>query len=191
VRSRGFGHVALSVLVRHADPARDGAECAEIYAPFVRDSAVTFDVDPPDASEMAAQIEQIQATHPWLVAETDGRVAGYAYASPHRARAAYRWASDVTVYVGPNDRRRGVGRALYEWLFAQLTTRGYYVACAGITLPNDASVALHRSVGFEPVGVYRAIGWKAGDWRDVSWWQLRLREPDGDGPPPEPLRARP
>jgi phosphinothricin acetyltransferase len=117
------------------------------------------------------------------VLEDAERVVGYAYAVPHRTRAAYRWAADVTVYVAPSHHRRGVGRRLYTELVLRLRDGGLRIACAGITLPNDASVALHRAVGFQPVGVYRRIGWKHGAWHDVGWWQLDLL-PSG-GPPRE------
>ena len=134
---------------------------------------------------MARRIGAVSARYPWLVAELDGAVAGYAYASAHRERAAYRWAVDVAVYVDPDHHRRGVGRALYEELLARLGAQGFRVACAGITLPNAASVALHEALGFEPVGVYRRIGWKFGRWYDVAWYQRALR-PDAPDPPAEP-----
>lgn len=172
--------------IRHAQAARDGATCAAIYAPFVAGSAVSFEEEPPSASEMAERIERITATHPWLVAEIDERVAGFAYATNHRERAAYRWAADVTVYVAAERRRSGVGRALYERLLGLLADQGLHVACAGITLPNEPSVRLHESMGFVPVGVYRRIGYKAGAWRDVGWWQRELR-PAANDPPASPL----
>jgi phosphinothricin acetyltransferase len=135
---------------------------------------------------MAERIERIGATHPWLVAERNGEVAGFAYACEHRSRAAYRWAVDVSVYVGEADRRRGLGKDLYEELLRRLRAQRFRVACAGVTLPNEASVALHEGLGFVAVGVYRRIGWKQGAWRDVGWWQLDLN-PDADDPPQEPL----
>jgi L-amino acid N-acyltransferase YncA len=125
-------------------------------------------------------------THPWLVAEHEGEVVGYAYACPHRSRVAYRWAADVSVYVNEGQRGEGCGRALYVELLERLRRQRFQVACAGITLPNEASVSLHESLGFVTIGVYRRIGWKAGAWRDVGWWQLEL-EPAGEGPPAEPL----
>lgn len=173
------------MLIRHADPGRDGAPCAQIYAPFVRDSAVSFEEKAPSAEELARRIEQVSLTHPWLVAEADGRVAGFAYGTRHRERAAYRWAADVTVYVSAEHRRRGVGRALYEELLRLLARQGFHVACAGITLPNEPSVALHEKCGFSLVGVYRRIGWKLGAWHDVGWWQRELA-PAGERPPGEP-----
>jgi L-amino acid N-acyltransferase YncA len=173
------------VLIRHADPARDARACAEIYGPFVRDTAISFEDTPPDAQELAGRIERVSATHPWLVAEAQEQVLGYAYASPHRDRPAYRWAADVAVYVGERHRRQGVGQRLYGALLPLLTRQGLRSACAGITLPNPGSVALHEKFGFRPVGVYRRIGWKAGAWRDVGWWQAELG-PATPGPPSEP-----
>lgn len=165
-------------MIRRARPG-DAAAVAAIYAPYVRDTAVSFETEPPDAAEMAARIEHALS---WLVAEVDGVVRGYAYAGPHRSRAAYRWSVDVSVYVDLP--RSGLGRALYERLLADLTERGYAQAFAGITLPNEPSIGLHRALGFEPVGVYRNVGYKHGRWRDVSWWQRELR-----GAVPDPPEA--
>lgn len=170
--------------IRDAEPRRDAAACATIYAPHVEGSAVSFEEVAPDAAAMAARIEATQATHPWLVAEDGGEVRGFAYGCRHRERAAYRWAADVSVYVDAAARRTGVGRALYAELLGRLRAAGLHTACAGITLPNQASVALHESFGFEPVGVYRRIGWKHGGWRDVGWWQLQLAPPSAAGPTP-------
>jgi phosphinothricin acetyltransferase len=183
----------MPVSVRHADPARDGAACAAIYAPYVERSGVSFEDVAPTAAELAARIAQTSARFPWLVLDDDaGRVIGYAYAGAHHARAAYRWAVDVAVYVDPASQGAGAGRRLYGALLGLLGRQRLRIACAGIALPNDASVGLHRALGFEHVGTYRAIGWKAGEWRDVSWWQLALvpdagARDDGDGAPPEPL----
>jgi L-amino acid N-acyltransferase YncA len=175
-------------VIRPADPARDAVACAAIYAPYVDGSAVSFEEVVPGVEDFAARIAKLAATHPWLVCERDGAVVGFAYGTSHRERAAYRWAADVSVYVDPAHQRRGIGRELYEALFARLRAQRFQLACAGITLPNEASVGLHESLGFELVGVYRGIGWKAGAWRDVGWWQLRLLPPlDGAQPPPEPL----
>ncbi len=172
--------------LRHADPARDGADCSAIYAPAVADGATSFEEPPaPSPEAMAARITATSETHPWLVIEDGGRVRAYAYASEHRSRAAYRWAADVAIYVGDDFRRRGAGRRLYLALFDLMRRQGLVIACAGIAMPNVASVGLHEAVGFEAVGTYREIGWKAGAWRDVSWWQLRLSDAD-DSPPAEP-----
>jgi L-amino acid N-acyltransferase YncA len=171
--------------IRSADHS-DAAACAAIYAPHVEESATSFEDAPPTAAEFAERIVRFTATHPWLVAVHEGEIVGYAYACPHRSRAAYRWAADVSVYVAADQRGRGYGRALYVELLERLRRQCFRVACAGITLPNEASVALHESLGFAAVGVYRRIGWKAGAWRDVGWWQLELAPAD-EGSPAEPL----
>lgn len=173
------------LMIRDADPARDAAACAAIYAPHVEGSPVSFEEQAPDAREMAARIERYSASHAWLVAEREGRVVGYAYATAFNERPAYRWSASVSVYVGAEAQGAGVGRALYEALFANLRERGFRMACAGITLPNEASTGLHESLGFEQVGINREIGWKQGAWRDVGWYQLELA-PAPEGPPPEP-----
>lgn len=170
---------------RLADPARDAAACAAIYAPHVEPGPASFEAVAPDAAEMERRIAATLPRLPWLVAERDGEVAGFAYASPFRDRAGYRWSVDVAVYVGAAHVRRGVGRELYTDLLPALEDLGYRMACAGITLPNAGSVGLHEAFGFVPVGVYRGIGFKDGAWRDVGWWQRPL----GDGPqgvPDEP-----
>jgi phosphinothricin acetyltransferase len=173
-------------IVRDADPDRDGAACAAIYGPWVEGSAVSFEEDAPDAARFAERIATTMRTHPWIVIEDAGRVAGFAYASPHRTRAAYRWAADVAIYVEPACQGTGAGRRLYEALFELMRRQNLRVACAGIALPNDASVGLHEALGFERVGVYRAIGYKCASWRDVLWMQLAL---GAEGEPPAELLA--
>jgi phosphinothricin acetyltransferase len=172
------------VIVRLATPD-DAEACRAIYAPIVADTVISFETEPPDDAEMARRIARTLQTHPWLVAEADGVVLGYAYASPHRDRSAYRWSVDVTAYVAEAARGRGVGRALYERLIAVLRLQGFRAAFGGITLPNPASVALHEAVGFKPVGVYPHVGYKHGRWRDTGWWGLVL-DPD-EAEPPEPI----
>jgi phosphinothricin acetyltransferase len=167
------------VIVRDATP-EDAAACAAIYAPYVTGTVITFEEAPPTAAEMAQRITEAQSAHAWLVLEDAGRVVGYAYAGPYKTRAAYRWSCEVSVYLNPVFHGRGGGRALYEALFARLADRGYRMLVAGLAVPNDASVALHRAVGFEPIGTYRRIGWKHGAWRDVLWMQRPL---GGDEPP--------
>jgi L-amino acid N-acyltransferase YncA len=178
------------MLIRDADPDRDAAACAAIYAPYVSDTAISLEERAPTAGEIAERIETVTRTHPWLVAEDEAGVIGYAYASRHRERASYRWAADVAVYVTPACQRAGAGRALYQTLFARLGDQGFRIACAGITLPNQGSVGLHEALGFEPVGVYKKIGWKLGAWHDVGWWQLELTTPGTSDvePPREPDR---
>ncbi|MHA6768291.1 arsinothricin resistance N-acetyltransferase ArsN1 family B [Sphingobium ummariense] len=161
----------MTLAVRRAEAA-DAAACAALYAPFVTDSWVSFETDPPDPAEMARRIADYGTSHGWLVAQTaDGQIVGYAYGSPHRTRAAYATSADVAIYVDPAFARRGVGRALYVALLPLLKDRGYHAVFAGIALPNAASIALHEAMGFTPVGIYREVGWKLGGWRDVGWWQ--------------------
>ncbi len=163
---------------------RDAEACAAIYAPYVSGTAITFETDPPSAGEMAERIASASRRHAWLVLEDAGRVVGYAYGAQFHPRAAYRWSCEVSVYLELGRRRTGGGRALYEALLARLASRGFRVAIAGMTLPNDASVALHRALGFEQVGTYRRIGFKLGEWHDVAWTQLSLSA--GADPPAEP-----
>jgi phosphinothricin acetyltransferase len=164
---------------------KDGEAVAAIYAPIVRDTAISFEVEPPAPAEMARRIAKALETHPWLVAEREGQVVGYAYASKHRERAAYRWSADVSAYVAERARRSGVARAHYERLIAILKVQGFHSAYAGIALPNDASVGLHQAVGFKPIGVYKDVGFKLGQWRDKGWWHLQLSHDTGT--PPEPI----
>jgi L-amino acid N-acyltransferase YncA len=175
----------MSDVIRDADPGRDAAACAAIYAPHVEGSAVSFEERAPDAAELSARIERYGSSHAWLVAERGGEVVGYAYATAFNERPAYRWSASVSVYVAEAARGEGVGRALYEALFDRLRERGFRTACAGITLPNEASLGLHEALGFQQTGINREIGWKEGAWRDVGWFHLELA-PAGDGPPPEP-----
>jgi len=175
----------MAMQIRDAIIEQDAAACAAIYAPYVRDTVISLEERVPSEGEFAQRMATTTRTHPWLVAVEDGEVVGYAYATRHRERASYRWATDVTVYVAEGRHRRGVGRALYAALFARLVGQGFRMACAGVTLPNQASVGLHEALGFQAVGVYRRIGFKFGAWRDVGWWQLELggRQADGAAPP--------
>jgi phosphinothricin acetyltransferase len=170
-------------IVRDASE-HDGEACAAIYAPYVQGTAVSFESDPPQAAEMARRIAAAARTHAWVVLEESGRVVGYAYGGLFAQRAAYRWSCEVSVYVEQGRRRTGAGRALYEALFSRLAARGYRTAVAGMTLPNEGSAALHRAMGFEPVGTFRRIGFKHGSWQDVAWMQRPLAT--GQDPPPEP-----
>ena len=163
---------------------RDAEACAAIYAPYVIDTAISFELDPPPPVEMAKRIATAVRTHAWVVLEGEGRVVGYAYGGRLNPRAAYRFSCEVSVYIERGRRRTGGGRALYDALFARLAERGYRTAVAGMTLPNDASVGLHRAMGFEPVGTYKRIGWKHGGWHDVAWTQRTIAA--GQDPPTEP-----
>lgn len=164
--------------------ADDARACAAIYAPYVTGAAVSFETTPPTTPEMAARIAAAQERHAWLVLTDAGRVVGFAYAHPFAERAAYRWACETSIYLELGRRRTGGGRALYEALLARLARRGYRRAIAGMTLPNEASAGLHRALGFEPVGVYRGVGWKNGAWHDVAWVQRTIAA--DEDPPAEP-----
>ena len=175
----------MKAIIRQATP-QDAEEIQAIYEPVVRDSVISFEIDPPSAQEIRKRMAAIQQRFPWLVCEVDGKVAGYVYASPHHERAAYQWSSNISVYIHQDYHRRGIGRALYTSLFALLKLQGFYNLYAGVTLPNEGSVGLHESMGFEPVGTYRNVGYKFGAWHDVGWWALTLRPHDAQPAAPFP-----
>jgi phosphinothricin acetyltransferase len=161
----------------------DAAAIADIYAPFVRGSAVSFETEPPDEAAMRARMEAAGGLYPWLVGEDeDGTILGYAYAARFRDRPAYRFVVETSVYLRADAAGRGIGRQLYEPLLAILEARGFTQAIAAITLPNEASVRLHERLGFERAGTYRQVGWKFGAWHDVGLWQRSLA---AAGVPPE------
>jgi L-amino acid N-acyltransferase YncA len=164
--------------------AADAEAIAAVYAPYVTDGYASFESSPPSSADYERRMSE-RPRLPWLVAVESGTVLGFAYASQHRARAAYRWSVDCSVYLSEGARGRGIGRALYSVLLPEVRALGYVSVYAGIALPNAASVGLHESFGFVPVGVYRDVGFKLGQWRDVGWWHLPLREPPAD--PDEPL----
>ena len=166
----------------------DAGQVLEIYGPFCAGSPVSFETEVPSIEEIGRRIASTLDFFPWLVSAEGSRVVGYAYASRHRERAAYRWSADVSVYVRDGERGKGIGRALYSSLFAVLRLQGIFNILAGITLPNDASVALHEAMGLRPLGIYTAIGYKCGAWHDVGWWQFALRSPDC---PPDDLLSFP
>jgi L-amino acid N-acyltransferase YncA len=165
----------VPAIIRLATPD-DAPGVQAIYAPVVRDTAISFELEPLTVEKIRKRIVKTLERWPWLVCEHNSGILGYIYMSEHRSRPAYQWSVDVSAYVHENARRLGVGQALYRSLFALLTLQGFYHAYAGITLPNPASVGLHESLGFQPVGVYRAVGYKLGAWHDVGWWQLALQE---------------
>jgi L-amino acid N-acyltransferase YncA len=165
--------------------AADAKAMSEIYGPIVAETPISFELVPPTESEMAGRIVSGLAYAPWLACVQGADVAGFAYASRHRERAAYQWSVDVSVYVHERFRRHGVGRGLYTSLFALLRVQCICAAHAGITLPNAGSVGLHEAMGFRPVGVYPGVGYKCRAWHDVGWWQLALAARVED--PPRPL----
>ncbi|QJD80776.1 arsinothricin resistance N-acetyltransferase ArsN1 family B [Spirosoma rhododendri] len=171
------------MVIRFATPD-DAAALLAIYGPYVTDSIISFEYDVPTVAEFRGRIEAIQQQFPYLVAEVDGRVLGYAYASRHMDRMAYQWSVNTSVYVHPDGHRQGIARQLYTRLLDLLRQQGYHNAYAGITLPNPASEAFHASMGFTPVGTYRNIGYKFGAWHDVIWLSLLLQPYQNDPAPP-------
>ena len=178
--------MAERIAIRLAS-AGDAAAIAAIYAPFVEADATSFETEAPSAAEMRTRIAETGVAYPWLVCDCDGVVAGYACASRHRARTAYQWCVETSVYVHTDFRRSGVARGLYTSLFAVLAAQGFVNAYAGITLPNARSVALHEAAGFLPLCVYRGIGFKFGAWHDVGWWHLVIRRHPEAPEPPTPI----
>lgn len=168
----------------------DAAAVLEIYAPVVRDSVATFELDPPSLEEMRRRISEVRARYPWLVFEASGRVAGYAYAAAYHSRPAYAWTCEVSVYVGEAARGTGAGKALLAELLGRLTAAGFVNAIARIALPNDASVRLFEKFGFEHIGTARGVGYKLGRWVDVDEWQRemspRVADPPGPRSPSSP-----
>jgi L-amino acid N-acyltransferase YncA len=164
---------------------RDAGDIAAIYASIVRETEISFETDPPSPDTMVSRIENTLKLYPWLVAVHADHVLGYAYAGEHRQRAAYRWSVDVTVYVAASAWGRGIGRKLYGALTRILRAQGYRSAFGGITLPNEASVGLHEAAGFKALGIYKDVGFKLGEWRDVGWW--RLARTENADPPAEPI----
>ena len=165
----------------------DAEALLAIYGPYVRDTAISFEVEPPAPEELRQRMRTTLAQGCWLVCERGGTVAGYAYAGRFHTRAAYQWTIEVTVYVHPDHHRRGVGLGLYDALLEVLRLQGFRSAVGIIALPNPASVGLHERLGFRPAGVLPAVGYKHGRWHDVGWWELALRAPGPTPDPPRPL----
>jgi phosphinothricin acetyltransferase len=160
--------------IRLATP-EDALAVREIYAPAILETPASFETEVPSVEELRRRIAEVSATYPWVVYEDEGEMLGYAYASRHSARAAYEWSVDTSVYVRNGLHRRGVGRALYTSLLNLLRLQGYYNAYGGITLPNEASVGLHKAIGYELVGVYENVGYKFGAWHPVAYYGLQLQ----------------
>ncbi|PWH05986.1 GNAT family N-acetyltransferase [Brachybacterium endophyticum] len=174
-------------LIRPASP-QDAASCAAIYAHYVRDTAVSFETEPPSEQEMARRIETSTARYAWLVLEEEGAVVGFAFAGAFRPREAYRFTCEVSVYLETEHRGAGRGRALYDALLPRLRERGYRRAIAVVAQPNPASDRLHERLGFTRVGVLENVGRKHGAWHDVAWFQLDLI--GGEDPDEEPDEPR-
>jgi L-amino acid N-acyltransferase YncA len=162
----------------------DAESVLEIYRPICESSPASFEIQSPTVAEIQDRIRKVSAVFPWLIVERLGNILGYAYASRHRERAAYRWSVDVTVYVHQGARQNSVGTALYTVLLELLRIQGFLRAYAGITLPNPASIRLHEKLGFRPVGIYHRVGYKLGDWHDVQWMEVPLSSENAN--PAEP-----
>ena len=163
----------------------DAEALLAVYAPYVHETSVTFELIPPTVEEFRERVCTTLKRAPWLLAEENGCVIGYAYGGTFRARPAYQWSAEVSVYLTPAAQGRGLGRALYLALFDLLRAQNYCTALAGITLPNAPSVRLHEKLGFTYIGAYHSVGFKHGNWHDVGWWELPLRERPAH---PAPLR---
>jgi phosphinothricin acetyltransferase len=178
----------MTAIIRMAT-AQDGEQIAAVYAPSVTSTVISFEMEPPGTGEMTRRVTEALVKYPWLVAERDGEVVGYARGGQYKDRAAYGWSVEMSVYIRATAHRGGLGRALYGVLLDMLVLQGFFMAYAGVTLPNPASVGLHESLGFTPVGVYRAAGYKFGAWHDVGWWQRPLQPLVLDPPIPRPITA--
>jgi phosphinothricin acetyltransferase len=176
----------MAVLIRLAR-ASDAAAIASIYRPYVEDSRISFEEAAPDGVEMARRLRgDMPGYYPWLVAEEDGQLLGYAASSPFRTRPAYRWTVETGIYLAQDAQGRGLGSALLSTLLEALERQGYVAAIGAIALPNDASVALHEKLGFAHTGTYRGVGFKCGEWLDVSLWEKELARRS-----PTPVEPRP
>ena len=159
----------------------------DIYGPIIENTTTSFELEVPSHQEVVRRIQTALAHFPWLVMTSDQSIMGYAYAGAHRSRRAYRWSTELSVYVHPNYYRQQVGSQLYGSLMAILKLQGYRNFLAGVTLPNDRSIQFHRNIGFEPIGTYHKVGYKFGSWHDVTWMELAVA---GTDPPSEPLNLQ-
>lgn len=175
--------MSITAAIRPATPD-DAGEICRIYRDVVMDTSISFEEVPPDETEISRRM-LARPRLPWLVASVGDVVAAYAYASRHRERAGYRWSAESSVYVDASFQGQGLGRRLYEALIDEVEALGYLSLFAGIALPNAASTRLHASMGFETVGVFRAVGYKHGRWHDVAWSRRQLIQP-----PVTPLEPR-
>ena len=162
-----------NIIIRSAKREDVGA-ILNIYIPFIKDSAVSFETEIPTEEGFWKRIEKYQEKAPWLVCEIKNEIAGYAYSNDHRSRSAYQWSKELSVYVDEKFRKRGIATGLYTALIELLKIQGVLNTFIGITLPNPASVAFHESMGYRPVGVYHNAGFKFGKWRDVGWWEMPI-----------------
>jgi len=172
--------------IRQAGP-QDAEAMLAIYSPFIEQTSITFETTTPDAAQFAKRISDYMTDFPWLVAESGGIIAGYAYASRYRERLAYQWSVECSVYIHPDHYRKGIAQALYRSLFVILQKQGFNNVYAVINLPNDQSVALHEALGFRWFATYDHVGYKLGKWKNVGWWALQLNDYIDDPPAPIPF----
>ena len=174
--------------LRLAKP-EDCAGILEIYGPFIKDTATSFESEIPTVEEFWERVQKVLEESPWLVCEWDGIIAGYAYASAHRSRAAYQWTRELSVYIHPDFRKKSIAQALYTATIEILKMQGYCNILAGITMPNEASLRFHQQFGFKTLGIYEKVGYKFGEWQDTHWLQLFIGDPEKSAPALSPLDA--
>ena len=175
------------VSIRPASPD-DAHGIREIYAPYVESTPVSFELVPPTADYFREKITEQTPKYPWLVAEVDNQIVGYAYAAQYKTREAYRWGVESSIYLAAHQHRKGIGRALYDELFSILRRQHFRMVYAGITLPNAASQGLHEAFGFQQIASFPNAGYKNGNWHDVGWWALDLGIESATGSNPlEPI----
>jgi L-amino acid N-acyltransferase YncA len=167
----------MNHLIRPARKA-DATEILKIYTPYINNTAITFETEIPTIEEFTKRIETIQKHYPYLVCERDNQIIGYAYASQYRERSAYRYSIELSIYVDQKYRHQGIGTALYTHLFDTLQTYEFYTAYACITLPNESSIVLHQTFGFQEIGIFHHAGYKGGKWLDVIWMEKQLKKYD-------------
>ena len=163
------------VKIRLATP-KDGEAILNIYKYYIENTAITFETEVPSVEAFEERIENTLSRFPWLVCEVDDVVAGYAYASKHRERAAYQWSADLSIYVDEKYHRRHIAKALYQVLEETLRLQGYYTVFAGVTSPNAKSEAFHAAYGFDTVGVFENVGYKLEQWWGVKWFKYTLTD---------------
>ena len=168
--------------IRLATPS-DAKGILDIYASYISDTSFTFETEVPSEAAFADRISTYLQTWPWLVCEVNGVIAGYAYATRYRERAAYQWCTEASIYMHDDYQRFGIARALYSALFEITKRQGFRNIYAVINLPNEKSVAFHESMGFKWFATYEKVGYKLGKWKNVGWWQLSINE-YGDEPSP-------
>ena len=166
--------------------SEDAAALLDIYTPFILNTGITQETEVPAVADFQQRILNTLEERPWIVCESDGEIAGYAYAGKHRERKGYQWCTEASVYVSDKHYRKGIAKALYTALFKILELQGYVNVYAVITLPNDRSVAFHEALGFKYLTTYKKIGYKLGQWHDVGWWELQVNPYDPS--PGDPVR---